>query len=47
MERDMSTLAKDLNELRDIPRGALVEHMLREIAMHLIAEGVRDEREGA
>lgn len=42
----MSLLAKDLSELRAMPRGALVEHMLREIALNLIAEGVRDERTG-
>lgn len=42
----MSVLAKDLSELRIMPRGALVEHMLREIALNIISEGVRDERSG-
>jgi len=40
----MSILAKDLLELRALPRGALVEHMLREIALNLIAAGVLDQR---
>ena len=44
----MSTLAQDLQALRDMPepRGALTEHLMREIALNLIAEGVRDERDG-
>jgi hypothetical protein len=40
----MSKLAKDLLELRAMPRGALVEHMLRAIACNLIAVGVADLR---
>jgi hypothetical protein len=46
----MSVLAKDLFELRRLAQGgggALTEHMLREVAAELIAEGVRDERDGA
>jgi hypothetical protein len=46
----MSVLAKDLFELQRLSRcagGALTEHMLREVAAELIAEGVRDERSGA
>jgi hypothetical protein len=45
----MSVLAKDLMELRAIRgtgHGALVEHLLREIALILIAGGVRDESVG-
>ena len=45
----MSLLAKDLLELlREIPRphGALTEHLLRELAINLIAPGVQDERAG-
>ena len=44
----MSTLAQDLQALRDMPEphGALTEHLMREIALNLIAEGVRDERDG-
>ncbi|ARK91101.1 hypothetical protein [Burkholderia pseudomallei] len=36
----MSQPAKNLLELRRMPRGALVEHLLREIALNLIAPGV-------
>lgn len=46
----MSQLAGDLLELRRLAEGgagALTEHMLREVASELIAEGVRDERQGA
>lgn len=42
----MSILASDLLSLRDMPRGALVEHLLREIATNLIAPGVADVRGG-
>lgn len=45
----MSRLAKDLMELRAIrggSHGALVEHLLREIALLLIAAGVCDEHVG-
>lgn len=45
----MSTLAADLIELQRLAKGgagALTEHLLREVALNLIAEGVRDEREG-
>ncbi|WP_233854047.1 hypothetical protein [Paraburkholderia sp. HD33-4] len=44
----MSTLAKDLIELNalPLPHGSLTEHLLREIALNLIAEGVADERGG-
>lgn len=45
----MSTLAADLIELQRLAQGgagALTEHLLREVALNLIAEGVRDEREG-
>jgi hypothetical protein len=46
----MSVLAKDLMELRALrgnEHGALVEHLMRAIALNLIAPGVRDERSGA
>lgn len=45
----MSILAKDLIELNalPLPHGTLTDHLLREIALNLIAPGVRDEREGA
>lgn len=36
----MSQPAKNLLELRRMPRGALVEHLLREIARSLIESGV-------
>ena len=42
----MSVLAKDLFELKrlaDGGAGALIEHLLREIAIDLIAEGVANE----
>jgi hypothetical protein len=39
----MSTLAKDLIELNALPHGALVEHLLRALAMDLIGEGVAKE----
>jgi hypothetical protein len=42
----MSTYAKDLQALRMYPRGALVEHMLREYAARLISAGLRDQRSG-
>lgn len=45
----MSELAKDLLELKrlsDGGAGALTDHLLHEVAANLIAEGVRDEREG-
>jgi hypothetical protein len=44
----MSILAKDLIELNalPLPHGCLTEHLLRELAMNLIAEGVADERGG-
>lgn len=46
----MSTLARDLIELKrmaDEGAGALTQHLLKEVAANLIAEGVRDEMEGA
>jgi hypothetical protein len=42
----MSTFAKDLLELRAMPRGALTEHLLRVLALNIIAPGVRDEMAG-
>ncbi|WP_269151897.1 hypothetical protein [Paraburkholderia sacchari] len=36
----MSLLAQELVELAHLPRGALVEHLLRAIALHLIAAGI-------
>lgn len=42
----MSVFAKDLLELRTMPRGALIEHLLRELARNLIAPGVADMRGG-
>lgn len=45
----MSTLAKDLVELVRLAQGgagALIEHLLREVASNLIAQGVADERGG-
>lgn len=42
----MSTLAADLLEVRRYPRGALVEHLLRELAMNLIGAGVASELGG-
>jgi hypothetical protein len=42
----MSVLAKDLRALRAYPRGALVDHMLREIAAALISEGLRNDLGG-
>jgi hypothetical protein len=45
----MSTLAKDLIELKrlaDGGAGALTEHLLREVALNLIAEGVASELGG-
>lgn len=44
----MSLLARDLIELNALPapHGTLTEHLLREIALNLIAPGVKDEREG-
>lgn len=44
----MSTLAKDLFELKrlaDGGAGALTEHLLREIASDLIAEGIAEQNE--
>ena len=39
----MSTLAQDLQALRDMPQphGALTEHLMREIALNLIASSNR------
>ncbi|KGW20859.1 hypothetical protein [Burkholderia pseudomallei] len=42
----MSQSAKNLLELRRLPRGALVEHLLREVASDLIAQGIEDLRGG-
>jgi hypothetical protein len=44
----MSVLAKDLMELRAQPQphGALTEHLIRAIALNLIAAGVADQRKG-
>ena len=44
----MSTLALDLLELvaMPAPHGALTEHLLREIALNIIAQGLKDERDG-
>lgn len=44
----MSILEKDLIELNalPLPHGTLTDHLLRELAMNLIAEGVADERGG-
>jgi hypothetical protein len=44
----MSLLAQDLIELNalPLPHGTLTEHLLRAMAMNLIAEGVADERGG-
>lgn len=45
----MSQLAIDLLELlrlRGNERGALIEHLLREVALNLIAPGVADVRGG-
>lgn len=44
----MSMLARDLIELNALPtpHGCLTEHLLREIALNLIAPGVKDERSG-
>lgn len=39
----MSILASDLLEVRRYPRGALVEHLLRELALNLIAPGCASE----
>jgi hypothetical protein len=41
----MSTLARDLIELNalPLPHGTLTEHLLRALAMNLIAEGVAKE----
>lgn len=43
----MSVLAKDLLELNalPVPHGTLTEHLLREIAMELIAKGVAVEHQ--
>ncbi|TGB34861.1 hypothetical protein [Burkholderia thailandensis] len=38
----MSQSAKNLLELRRMPRGALVEHLLREVAQDLIARAIVD-----
>jgi hypothetical protein len=42
----MSTLAKDLIELNSLPQphGSLTDHLLREIALNLIAPGCADQR---
>lgn len=45
----MSLLAEDLLELVRLAQGgagALTEHLLREVAVNLIAPGVADERSG-
>ncbi|CAB3730587.1 hypothetical protein [Paraburkholderia rhynchosiae] len=45
----MSQIASDLIELKrlaDGGAGALTEHLLREVAADIIAEGVADERGG-
>lgn len=42
----MSLFAKDLLELRAMPRGALTEHLLRALALNIIAQGVADQRGG-
>ncbi len=44
----MSVLAKDLRDLRALPspHGTLTDHLMREIALNLIAPGVADERGG-
>lgn len=45
----MSTLAKDLIELVRLAQGgagALTQRLLREIALNIIAPGVRDQRIG-
>jgi hypothetical protein len=45
----MSTLAQDLIELVRLSQGgagALVEHLLQEVALNLIAPGVEDFRNG-
>ncbi|AIO66514.1 hypothetical protein [Burkholderia oklahomensis] len=42
----MSQPAKNLLELLRMPRGALVEHLLREVAQDLIARAVVDVRGG-
>lgn len=42
----MSQAAKNLLELRCLPRGALVEHLLREVASDLIAQRIEDLRGG-
>lgn len=42
----MSIFAKDLLELRAMPRGALIEHLLRTLAVNIIAPGVADQRGG-
>jgi hypothetical protein len=39
----MSILAKDLCELRAMPRGGLTELLLREISAALISAGLRPE----
>jgi hypothetical protein len=46
----MSVLAQDLFELQRLVRvggGALTKHLLQEVAMRLIAAGVRNEMEHA
>lgn len=45
-ETIMSILASDLLALLAMPRGALTEHLLREIALNIIAPGVADVRGG-
>jgi hypothetical protein len=45
----MSLLAEDLLELVRLAQGgagALIEHLLREVALNLIAPGVADQRSG-
>ena len=45
-ETIMSILALDLLALLAMPRGALTDHLLREIALNIIAPGVADVRGG-
>lgn len=42
----MSQNASDLLDLLLMPRGALVEHLLRVYALNIIAQGVADMRGG-
>jgi hypothetical protein len=45
----VSRIAADLIELKRLAEGgpgALTEHLLREVALNIISEGVADERDG-